>query len=138
MGTEEGPSGIDFLKAGPQFVDESVSPEEYGNFVLAKQRPEMFDYHPVGTGPYKLRSFSPNRVVYDASENYYKGAPSIPAVDIKVVKDPIQRPRMVAEGKCHIAADPDVNEFEKLHQKYADRLPPSPDLLWPCRSSPGN
>ncbi|MBE3567029.1 MAG: hypothetical protein IMW90_15020 [Thermogemmatispora sp.] len=35
------------------------------------------DKNPVGTGPYKLRSFSPDLIIYDVNPSYWGSQPAV-------------------------------------------------------------
>ena len=39
-----------------------------------------FGYHPVGTGPFRLESFEPDRIVLSANQDYYEGPPYVDKV----------------------------------------------------------
>jgi peptide/nickel transport system substrate-binding protein len=45
------------------------------------------DKNPVGTGPYKLHSFSPDLIVYDVNPNYWGGQPAVKHIYVYSAKD---------------------------------------------------
>jgi ABC-type transport system substrate-binding protein len=45
-----------------------------------KRRGEDFSRHPVGTGPFRLESFQPDRIVLTANADYFEGAPYLDRV----------------------------------------------------------
>ncbi len=45
------------------------------------------DNNPVGTGPYKLTSFSPDLITYDANPNYWGAKPQVKKIQIPSIKD---------------------------------------------------
>jgi len=64
----------------------STRPCLYGNTIV----PTTFDAKaPVGTGPFKLTSFSPGQqIVYAANKNYWGGAPHVDTLDRRRVRRP--------------------------------------------------
>jgi peptide/nickel transport system substrate-binding protein len=50
-------------------------------------RKSDFNYHPIGTGPYKLTKWSKEEIVLDANEGYFKGRPYINRIIINIIRD---------------------------------------------------
>ncbi len=42
-----------------------------------------FNYHPIGTGPYKLQKWSENEIVLKTNENYFNGRPYLNKIIVK-------------------------------------------------------
>ncbi|MBO0779982.1 MAG: ABC transporter substrate-binding protein [Ktedonobacteraceae bacterium] len=57
------------------------------------------DKNPVGTGPYKLTSFSPDLITYDANPDYWGTKPAVKKVQIPSVKDNATAITQMIEGK---------------------------------------
>lgn len=55
--------------------------------------------HPIGTGPYTLKSFSPQVIKYKANPNYYKGKPPVPEVDLPAYSGNTSANLALAQGK---------------------------------------
>lgn len=83
------PPAIDFI-AGPL----PIYPNEY----YAKVGPKGMNLHPIGTGPYKVKSIEPgNRVVMVRNHDYYKDSPKgQPAIETLVW-------RTIPDGNTQIA-----------------------------------
>jgi peptide/nickel transport system substrate-binding protein len=48
-----------------------------------------FGAHPIGNGPYRLVSWTRgDRLVYEASSSYWRGAPAVRRLDVRVIPDP--------------------------------------------------
>ncbi len=48
-----------------------------------------FSSHPVGNGPYRLVSWSRgDHLVYEANPSYWRGAPKLARIDVRIVPDP--------------------------------------------------
>jgi peptide/nickel transport system substrate-binding protein len=55
----------------------------------AKLDTSAFASHPVGNGPYRLVSWARgDHLVYEASPSYWRGAPKVARLDIRIVPDP--------------------------------------------------
>ena len=49
----------------------------------------VFSSHPVGNGPYRFVSWSRgNQLVYEANPSYWRGAPKVARIQIRIVPDP--------------------------------------------------
>ncbi|MBI5183650.1 MAG: hypothetical protein HY999_04740, partial [Nitrospinae bacterium] len=57
--------------------------------ILLKEdiRRSDFNYHPIGTGPYKLTKCSKEEIILDANNEYFKGRPYIKRILIKIIRD---------------------------------------------------
>ncbi|MEA2690469.1 MAG: peptide/nickel transport system substrate-binding protein [Candidatus Eremiobacteraeota bacterium] len=55
----------------------------------ARLEQSAFSSHPVGNGPYRLVSWARgDHLVYEASASYWRGAPKVARLDIRIVPDP--------------------------------------------------
>jgi peptide/nickel transport system substrate-binding protein len=73
---------------------------------LAAANFDAWQNAPVGSGPYRLRSFRPdNEVVLDGIENHWGGRPAAHAIRFWVIPDVGARIAAVRSGAAHIATD---------------------------------
>ncbi|MFX0196663.1 MAG: ABC transporter substrate-binding protein [Candidatus Hodarchaeota archaeon] len=71
---------------------------------LEKVGPETFAIQPVGSGPYKVVKWERgNKLVLTANENWWKGAPPIKDVVIRVIPETSTRIAELLTGGVHIA-----------------------------------
>lgn len=89
-----------------------------GGFIVAKEAttdPKEFATKPVGTGPYKLKSWvRQNQMTLEANADYWGGAPSVKTAVIRVVP---QQSQQVIEFEASnidaaIVPEPDVNRIK--------------------------
>ena len=72
-----------------------------------------FNLHPVGTGPFRLRSWEPDtQIVFEANENYFGGKPKLSQVAVSVYSD--QRALWVSlmKGNVDLASSLSPEFFE--------------------------
>jgi oligopeptide transport system substrate-binding protein len=92
-------------------------------FVLDNESVEADDEwyrHPNGTGPYRLTEWiSFERIVYEANQDFYLGAPSIPYIVVNLYKGNSQR--LYETGEVDISGAYSIERFidptEPLHQE---------------------
>jgi peptide/nickel transport system substrate-binding protein len=90
------------------------------SFVLPKAHftkvgAEEFARKPVGSGPYRVVSFTPgSTLVLEAFDRYWKGAPPIKRAVFKMVKDPTARVAEIVSGGADITSEVPVEEFQRL------------------------
>ncbi len=79
---------------------EIISPRSFGSNWLA------YAQHPVGTGPYKLRSFQPDQsLVLDAHDDYWGGRPPLKSVRFLEVSEASARVNGLLSGEYDLACD---------------------------------
>jgi len=70
----------------------------------AEVGPEGFGLHPIGTGPYKFVSHSPDfEVVFEKNPSYWRGDPPIDRVVFRIMPEEISRAAAVETGEADIA-----------------------------------
>ncbi len=70
---------------------------------------------PVGAGPYKLVDYQrDSRIVLEAFDGYWRGAPKIRNVTIQIVKDPTTRIAAIQSGQVDFAHNLPVREVARL------------------------
>src|ERR1043166_1729827 len=76
--------------------------------IIPKDRYESQKTHPLGTGPFKFKSYDSTQQVIDleANQNYYDGAPHIPALRAKVISDANAMQAELRAGRVDIAPLP--------------------------------
>ncbi len=92
----------------PKAYFQSLGPDD-------KARGEEFARKPVGSGPYRVVSFTPgSTLVLEAFDRYWKGAPPIKRAVFKMVTDPTARVAEIVSGNADIASEVPVEEFGRL------------------------
>lgn len=71
---------------------------------------------PIGTGPYRLASLSPERAVFEANDDYWAGAPEVTHLRVFYVPDDNTRAQRLAAGEFSGASVPPL-----LANTFADR-----------------
>jgi peptide/nickel transport system substrate-binding protein len=76
--------------------------------IIPKDSYESQKAHPLGTGPFKFKSYDQSQQVVDleANPNYWDGAPHIPAVRVRVLSDSNQMQAELQSGRVDIAPLP--------------------------------
>ncbi|MGH7264463.1 MAG: ABC transporter substrate-binding protein [Candidatus Rokuibacteriota bacterium] len=93
------------------FLASFVIPKGYFTRVGA----EEFARKPVGSGPYRVVSFTPgSTLVLEAFDRYWKGAPPIKRAVFKMITDPTARVAEILSGSADITAEVPVEEFARL------------------------
>jgi len=91
-----------------------------GSFIMPKKYFESVGHDgflnkPVGSGPYSVVDYQQGaRIVLEAHERYWGGAPRIKRVTIQVVKDPTARVAAVESGQADITKQIPVREALRL------------------------
>jgi peptide/nickel transport system substrate-binding protein len=76
---------------------------------------EEFAKKPVGSGPYRVVSFTPgSTLVLEAFDRYWRGAPPIKRAVFKMVTDPTARVAEISSGNADITSEVPVEEFQRL------------------------
>lgn len=101
-------------------VDQPLSPALFlpkvadyaGGFIVPQQAveaigDEAFPTNPVGTGPFRFESYTPqDRIRLLAFENYFRGEPQLAGVDLRFVPDPSSRELALQTGELHVIDGP--------------------------------
>ncbi len=108
---------LEFEKFDPSFpkwmgfLAAFVLPKAYFTRVGA----EEFARKPVGSGPYRVVSFTPgSTLVLEAFDRYWKGAPPVKRAVFKMVTDPTARVAEIVSGNADITSEVPVEEFGRL------------------------
>jgi peptide/nickel transport system substrate-binding protein len=73
------------LPSLPSYLDVGILPK---HLLMEKDlRKAEFNYHPVGSGPFKMGSWSKDEIILKANEAYFEGEPYLNKVIVKFFKD---------------------------------------------------
>lgn len=99
----------------PKAYFQSLGPDD-------KARGEEFARKPMGSGPYRVVSFTPgSTLVLEAFDRYWKGAAPIKRAVFKMVTDPTARVAEILSGNADITSEVPVEEFGRLTTQPALR-----------------
>ena len=77
--------------------------------------PDGFITTPVGTGPYKLESWTQgSSIKYVSNENYWDGAPAIKNLEFKIIGEPSQRTTALMTGEVDLVYEYLVSDAEYI------------------------
>ncbi len=113
-------------------VDSPLSPTLFlpkvanyaGGFIICSQAAEALGdegikTNPVGTGPFRFESYTPqNSVVLVANDDYFRGAPKLGGVEIRYMPDPSSRELGLQSGELDAASG--VNEAQWVERINAE------------------
>ena len=69
----------------PFYLDVGILPK---HLLMGKDlRGAEFNYHPIGTGPFKMGSWSKEEIILKANEDYFEGKPYLKRVIVRFFKD---------------------------------------------------
>jgi peptide/nickel transport system substrate-binding protein len=108
-----------------------------GSFVMPKAYfekvgKEAFLQKPVGSGPYKVAEFQQGaRIVLEANDKYWGGAPKLKHVTIQIVKDPTARVAAVQSGQADITTQIPIRETDRLSKTpgFAGQVSPITEIF---------
>ncbi len=97
---------LNYLAHGSGGIASPAAVEQFG---------KDFVENPVGTGPYKLESFTPGiELVVAANEAYWNGRPALDRIIFRQVTEPSARVAMLETGEADIIAEVPPEEVERL------------------------
>jgi dipeptide transport system substrate-binding protein len=107
----------------------SIVSKEYAEKLLAIKKPELFDTHPVGTGPFQFKAYEKNKkIIYTAFDKYFLGAPKIKELTFAITVDPKERVRKLQTGECDVIAEPPYDAIATLKQDKKLKVVSQPGL----------
>ncbi|MDI3339848.1 MAG: ABC transporter substrate-binding protein [Sphaerobacter sp.] len=93
-----------------------------GGFIVSKRAVEAMGAdgiktHPVGTGPFMFRSYTPqNAIELVAWDNYFRGAPKLAGVTLRFMPDASSRELALQSGELDVAAGiPEARWVDKIN-----------------------
>lgn len=104
-----------------------IQSAEYGAQLLRQGRASAINHQPVGTGPYRFKSYKKDDVVrLQAHPAYWGGAQRTQALVFAISRDASVRVQKIVRGECHVAAalrDMDVDALEGHPQVRILKVP---------------
>ncbi len=122
--TEVMPSAIPWL----YFLASFVVPKAY----MERVGLEAFTRAPIGSGPYKIVEYQANaRLVLEAFDRYWGGAPAIQRVVFEFVRDATARVAAIESRRVDVALDVPIREAQRLNSVagLTGRIDPFTDIL---------
>jgi len=93
------------------FLGQFITPKKYFEEVGA----EEFARKPIGSGPYKLVEYTPgSRIVLEAFDKYWGGAPKIKNLVFEIIKDPTARVAAIQSGNVDLVTGVPIREALRL------------------------
>lgn len=91
---------------------------------------EQMDLKPMGTGPYMLDEWiKEEKLVLDAFEDYWAGAPAIKTVTFRPITNPATRTAALLTGEVDIIQDLAVRDVERVRSEDGFEVITRPSLL---------
>jgi peptide/nickel transport system substrate-binding protein len=118
------PSAVTWL----YFMASFVVPKAY----IEKVGVDGFAAKPIGSGPYRLAEYQQGaRVVLEAFDRYWGGAPKLKRVTIEIVQDPSARVAAMEAKRADLAVDLPIRETQRLASlpSLVGRIDPIADIL---------
>ncbi len=109
-----------------------------GGFVIPKhileKSPDIntdpFGKHPIGTGPFRLERWDHGSLLLlKANPRYFKGAPKVGEVDVRIVVNPNTQLEMVGSHELDVAAQLVPAQYSQIQQTAGIRAVLVPSLL---------
>lgn len=91
---------------------------------------EQMDLKPMGTGPYKLKEWiKEEKLVLEASADYWAGAPKIQSVTFRPITNPATRTAALLTGEVDVIQDLAVRDVERVKGDDQFNVITRPSLL---------
>ncbi|MDC8786615.1 ABC transporter substrate-binding protein [Roseateles koreensis] len=94
----------------------SIQSAEYGAQLLQQGRASQINNQPVGTGPYRFKSYAKDNVLrLQANPDYWRAGQVSPGLIFSISREPTVRVLKLLAGECQVAAalrDVDVSSFD--------------------------
>ena len=86
------------------------------NQALRAERPDDFGYRIAdGTGPFKLESWSPERIMTSRFDGYHGRRPLVDGIEWRAILDEQARLDALKSGAVHVLHGPPMREVDRLH-----------------------
>lgn len=109
-----------------------------GGFVIPKHiletsadvNTDPFGKHPVGSGPFRLERWDHGALLLlKANTNYFKGAPKVAEVDVRIIPNPDTQLEMVGSHELDVAAQLVPAQYSQIQHVSGIRAALVPSLL---------
>lgn len=92
--------------------------EEYGQQLLSQQQPERLDSMPIGTGPFKFRSFVRDHLIrYYRHEQYWRYPVTLEQMVFDISPNPTTRMAKMLTHECDVMAYPVTSQLDLLRKR---------------------
>lgn len=82
-----------------------------------------FSFHPVGSGPYKLKVWDKKqKIVLEANPGYWGGKPHLKTIIFRAIPDNNTRLQEMMAGNLHVMDNPDSNHIKALEDKLKTKV----------------
>lgn len=94
----------------------SILSREYAEQLQAQKRPlETMNTSPVGTGPYKFRSYQKDTLIrYDRNDEYFGQKAKVSQLVFAITQDPSVRFQKLRAGECHLVTEPSPQDLQAM------------------------
>ena len=93
----------------------SIMSAEYADKMAAAGTKEVIDNEPIGTGPFRFKSYQKDAVIrYEAHDAYWEGKPPADKLVFAITTDPSVRFQKLKAGECHIMPYPNPADLEAM------------------------
>lgn len=90
-----------------------------------------YNRHPVGTGPYKFKSWtSGDHIAFTAFDDYWRGKPKIQNLKMRIVPDENAAFTLLKSGELDIYQSADISKFEAVKKLGHVDVVAQPALTW--------
>ncbi len=121
-----GPLTVDFVLRRP-FGAMLADLTSFVGVVPAGVLPEEFERRPIGSGPFRLVSRAPDRLVFEAFDDYWEGRPNLDRVVLREVPDATVRALELHKGSVHLVISdlaPDVVDRFRADERFRVQADP--------------
>lgn len=103
--------------------------EEYGNNLLAQNRPQNIDNYPIGTGPFKFKQYRQNNYIrFLRNQHYWQDIPRASQLIFDITPSSSMRIAKLITGECDAIAFPAHSELDAIRQQEELQLDVKPGL----------
>jgi dipeptide transport system substrate-binding protein len=107
----------------------SIQSAEYAERMLRAGTPAEFDARPVGTGPYRLVSYTRGTAIrYAAHPQHWRGVAPSDELVFAITPDPATRYARLRAGECHAMAYPNAADVPAMRGDNRVQVMQSPGL----------
>lgn len=98
---------------------------EYADQLLKAGKPQQLNLLPIGTGPYRFKSYAKDAIIrYEAHPQYWGKLQKTRDLVFAIVADPQVRIQKLKAGECQVAAAVRESDLDSLSGDKTSRSPP--------------